>query len=604
MLVLVIGDFYIPERAIDLPAKFKKLLVPGKIGSILVTGTPSMHIKNYLESISPMVISAASAKHIAKSQKSLVVEFEGWKLGVIEQASCLLDRNDLLAKDALARALSCDILITNGSHQFAAYERNGRFFLDPGSATGAYTLDLEESETVPSFVLMDLTATAVTLYIYKLVQGKSIAAEFGDHLAWNRHEHADLTETLQSTLPSRSRHRIIRMNSSFSYSLRSTSKARRESPTKKSGSVTFPTASNSCVAANGKKKGALSKKIKMDANKLSPEMAATPERPSAAALPQTAPSKIEAGLMGNPFDLASPLLRVAPARTVRADFIVWEDPALENDSDHDSLVPLSGSLMADVSDADSDHAELLVPEKENQPPLAGPANPASQAAPAAVAVSNVPFSASASRSVLGEMKVTAMAEYQELIGQAFKIACSPTLYPPAAASGAHFKVPFHGMPYSKELPPPSKITRTIGSGKFRATSINLFPSAKGASGLVMDTKSPSTPHRIPDLVHSTRVTKRLFSAPGAALNHSPDHPPSAQPNQCTSDSKQKSAVIPPSTKALLDGPLSAAVYNLRPRPRQNDCLVPSANVNMASAHSRPLFGVKKKRKGDGTAGKK
>ena len=84
MLILVIGDLFIPERAIDLPLQFKKLLVPGKIGACLVTGTPSLHAKTYLESIAPIVISTQSSRNISKSLKSLVVEFEGWRLGLLE----------------------------------------------------------------------------------------------------------------------------------------------------------------------------------------------------------------------------------------------------------------------------------------------------------------------------------------------------------------------------------------------------------------------------------------------------------------------------------------------------------------------------------------
>jgi predicted phosphodiesterase len=38
VLVLVIGDLHILHRTHDLPAKFKKLLVPGKIQQILCTG--------------------------------------------------------------------------------------------------------------------------------------------------------------------------------------------------------------------------------------------------------------------------------------------------------------------------------------------------------------------------------------------------------------------------------------------------------------------------------------------------------------------------------------------------------------------------------------
>lgn len=38
VLVLCIGDLHIPHRATDLPAKFKALLVPGKIHHILCPG--------------------------------------------------------------------------------------------------------------------------------------------------------------------------------------------------------------------------------------------------------------------------------------------------------------------------------------------------------------------------------------------------------------------------------------------------------------------------------------------------------------------------------------------------------------------------------------
>jgi hypothetical protein len=38
VLVLALGDLHIPHRAADLPAKFKSMLVPGKIQHILSPG--------------------------------------------------------------------------------------------------------------------------------------------------------------------------------------------------------------------------------------------------------------------------------------------------------------------------------------------------------------------------------------------------------------------------------------------------------------------------------------------------------------------------------------------------------------------------------------
>lgn len=56
VLVLVIGDLHIPHRIHDLPLKFKKLLVPGKIQQILCTGNVcDKETYEYLRTISPDV---------------------------------------------------------------------------------------------------------------------------------------------------------------------------------------------------------------------------------------------------------------------------------------------------------------------------------------------------------------------------------------------------------------------------------------------------------------------------------------------------------------------------------------------------------------------
>lgn len=56
VLVLVIGDLHIPHRIHDLPSKFKKLLVPGKIQQILCTGNVcDRETYEYLRTVSPDV---------------------------------------------------------------------------------------------------------------------------------------------------------------------------------------------------------------------------------------------------------------------------------------------------------------------------------------------------------------------------------------------------------------------------------------------------------------------------------------------------------------------------------------------------------------------
>ncbi|WVY90527.1 hypothetical protein V8G54_036041 [Vigna mungo] len=54
VLVLALGDLHIPHRAPDLPAKFKSMLVPGKIQHIICTGNLCVkEIHDYLKTLCP-----------------------------------------------------------------------------------------------------------------------------------------------------------------------------------------------------------------------------------------------------------------------------------------------------------------------------------------------------------------------------------------------------------------------------------------------------------------------------------------------------------------------------------------------------------------------
>jgi vacuolar protein sorting-associated protein 29 len=57
--------------------------------------------------------------------------------------------------------------ITLRCEQFEAYEHEGKFFVNPGSATGAYSA--LESDITPSFILMDIQSSTVVTYVYQLI---------------------------------------------------------------------------------------------------------------------------------------------------------------------------------------------------------------------------------------------------------------------------------------------------------------------------------------------------------------------------------------------------------------------------------------------------
>ncbi|SNX84396.1 related to VPS29 - involved in vacuolar protein sorting [Melanopsichium pennsylvanicum] len=139
MLVLVIGDLHIPFRAHDLPAKFKKLLVPGKIQQIICTGnvcnTDYLH---YLRTI-------AGDVHLVKGDyddnphfpSSLILNHPPLRIGVLHGHQ-VVPAGDTQSLAAVARAMDVDILLTGHTHRFEAFELEGRFFVNPGSATGAW----------------------------------------------------------------------------------------------------------------------------------------------------------------------------------------------------------------------------------------------------------------------------------------------------------------------------------------------------------------------------------------------------------------------------------------------------------------------------------
>ena len=67
------------------------------------------------------------------------------------------------------RQLDCDILITGHTHRFEAYEQENKFYVNPGSITGAYNALDNGNQIIPSFILMDIQSATVVTYVYQLI---------------------------------------------------------------------------------------------------------------------------------------------------------------------------------------------------------------------------------------------------------------------------------------------------------------------------------------------------------------------------------------------------------------------------------------------------
>jgi vacuolar protein sorting-associated protein 29 len=170
-LILVIGDLHIPDRAPDIPAKFKKLLSPGKIAQTLCLGNLTDRATyEYLRGIAPDLKLVRGRMDVEATALPLtqVVTHGAVRVGFLEGFTLVSDEPDVLLAEA--NRLDVDVLCwSGGTHRFECFEYMDKFFVNPGSATGAFTAadwvgdagsgrgQDERGEVVPSFCLMDVS---------------------------------------------------------------------------------------------------------------------------------------------------------------------------------------------------------------------------------------------------------------------------------------------------------------------------------------------------------------------------------------------------------------------------------------------------------------
>ncbi|KIX93051.1 uncharacterized protein Z520_11324 [Fonsecaea multimorphosa CBS 102226] len=176
-LVLVIGDLFIPDRAPEIPQKFRKLLAPGKIGQVICLGNiTDKETYDFLRQTAPdlHIVKGDFDTEASNLALSKVVQHGGLRIG-FTHGHTIIPQGDADALLIAARQMDVDILLWGGTHKFEAYELEGKFFVNPGSATGAFStswLAIDEDPT-PSFCLMDIQGDVLVLYVYQLRKDES-----------------------------------------------------------------------------------------------------------------------------------------------------------------------------------------------------------------------------------------------------------------------------------------------------------------------------------------------------------------------------------------------------------------------------------------------
>jgi vacuolar protein sorting-associated protein 29 len=166
-LALVVGDFHIPHRAVKIPEKFQRMLVPNKMQHVLCTGnlvTKEQH--DELKSLAPNVhIVRGDFDEDQSFPESKVIQIGQFKIGLIHGHQ-IVPWGDAHSLAMIQRQMDVDILITGHTHKNEVNEYEGKWFINPGSITGSYST--LTTDVVPSFILLAIQGTKVVTYVYEL----------------------------------------------------------------------------------------------------------------------------------------------------------------------------------------------------------------------------------------------------------------------------------------------------------------------------------------------------------------------------------------------------------------------------------------------------
>ena len=142
-------------------SQFKKLLSPGKIGQVLCLGNiTDKETYDFLRATAPdlQIVKGDFDTEAPNLPLSKVVQHGGLRIG-LTHGHTIIPQGDADSLLITARQMDVDILLWGGTHKFEAYELEGKFFVNPGSASGAFSTGwgADGEEPTPSFCLMDVS---------------------------------------------------------------------------------------------------------------------------------------------------------------------------------------------------------------------------------------------------------------------------------------------------------------------------------------------------------------------------------------------------------------------------------------------------------------
>ena len=173
-LLLIMGDVHIPSRIDTIPEEVKEILDAnkGKFTRVICTGDfGTMETYEYFKSLLPKSKewNFNCVKNDFQETKlsfpdNLTVKSNNYRIGIINGYQ-IVPWGDLTALSALSKQMECDILVSGFTHLRGVYHFEGKWFINPGTITGAFSP--LTNNPPPSFMVLFTMQEIAILYLYE-----------------------------------------------------------------------------------------------------------------------------------------------------------------------------------------------------------------------------------------------------------------------------------------------------------------------------------------------------------------------------------------------------------------------------------------------------
>eukprot|EP00828_Plagiopyla_frontata_P016161 TRINITY_DN2101_c0_g2_i1.p1 TRINITY_DN2101_c0_g2~~TRINITY_DN2101_c0_g2_i1.p1 ORF type:complete len:193 (+),score=23.83 TRINITY_DN2101_c0_g2_i1:144-722(+) len=163
-LVLVVGDFHIPSRATAIPECFTELLAPNKVQNVICTGNiGNRETIDWLKTLSGNFQTVlGDCDEIDQAPEYSIFKIGSFKFCVIHGHQ-IIPWGDTEALGNFSREFDVDVVIYGNTHEQKITKFDNKYFLNPGSTTGAYSS--LKTESIPSFLLLEIK-DQIGVYLY------------------------------------------------------------------------------------------------------------------------------------------------------------------------------------------------------------------------------------------------------------------------------------------------------------------------------------------------------------------------------------------------------------------------------------------------------